>query len=133
MNTNDQKTITKYQMSEGAFSKKGKKVKNMYTDEKGVLDSLDHGSLCWFANKARYMYFKWKMKEIKLEYTPRMKSLLKQAFDDSPKWQCNEFINWYLTGTCGGTDANKFDLSPANCFSHELLDKYKKFCIDVRF
>lgn len=133
LNTTDPKIITKYQMSEGAFSKKGKKVKDMYTDEKGVLDSLDHGSLCWFANKARYMYFKWKMKELKLEYTPRMKSLLKQAFDDSPKGQCNEFINWYLTNTCGGTDASKFDLSPANRFTNEFFDIYKEFCKNVRF
>ena len=133
LNTTDPKTITKYQMSEGAFSKKGKKVKDMYTDEKGVLDSLDHGSLCWFANKARYMYFKWQMKELKLEHTPRMKSLLKQAFDDSPKGQCNEFINWYLTSTCGGTDASKFDLSPANCFSYELPNIYKEFCKKYSF
>ena len=133
LNTTDPKTIAKYQMSKDAFSKKGKKVKDMYTDEKGVLDSLDHGSLCWFANKARYMYFKWKMKELTLEYTPRMKSLLKQAFDDSPKGQCEEFINWYLTSTCGGTDTSKFDLSPANCFSYELPDIYKEFCKKVRF
>ena len=54
-------------------------------------------------------------------------------FGDNPKWYCNEFINWYFTSTCGGTDASKFDLSPANCFSYKLLDKYKEFCIDVRF
>ena len=62
-----------------------------------------------------------------------MKSLLKQAFDYSPKGQCEEFINWYLTSTCGGTDASKFDLSPANCFSYELPDIYKEFCKKVRF
>ena len=128
LNSTDSKTIAKYQMSIDVFTKKGKKVKNMYTGEKGVLESLDHGSLCWFANKARYTYIKWRMKEIKLEYTPKMKNLLKQAFDDSPKGQCNEFINWYLTSTCGGPDASKFDLSPANCFSYELSDIYKEYC-----
>lgn len=130
LNTVDLTEIAKYKMSADAFSAKGKKCMNMYTDEKGVLDSLDNGSLCWFANNARYMYMKWKMKELKLEYTPRMKSLLKQAFDDSPKGQCEEFLNWHLTNTCGGTDASKIDLSPANNFYHELYLIYKnKFCI----
>lgn len=130
LNTTDSKAITKYQMSNAVFTKKGKKVKNMYTGEKGVIDSLDHGSLCWFANKARYMYIKWKMKELKLEYTPKMKSLLKQAFDDSPKGQCEEFIDWYLKNTCGGTDASKFDLSLANGFYHKLYLIYKnEYCI----
>ncbi len=133
LNTTSSEVVTRYKMSDDAFAKKGKKVKDMYTDEKGVLDSLDHGSLCWFANYSRYMYFKWKMKELKLEYTPKMKSLLKQAFDDSPKGQCDEFINWYLTNTCGGTDASKFDLSPANCFSYQLPDIYKEFCKKLRF
>lgn len=74
------------------------------------------------------MYLKWAMKELKPEYTPKMKSLLKQAFDDSPKGQCDELINWYLTSTCGGTDASKFDLSQANCFSYEFPNIYKEFC-----
>ncbi len=133
LNTTDSKTIAKYQMSEDAFIKKGKKVMNMDINEKGVLDSLDNGSLCWFANKARYMYIKWKMKELKLEYTPKMKSLLKENFDDSPKGQCEEFLNWYLTNTCGGTDTSKFDLSPANRFTNEFFDIYIKFCKEVRF
>lgn len=128
LNTMNPVKVAEYRMSEDAFNYKGKKIMHMYTGEKGVLDSLDHGSLAWFANKARYMYLKWAMKELKPEYTPKMKSLLKQAFDDSPKGQCDELINWYLTSTCGGTDASKFDLSQANCFSYEFPNIYKEFC-----
>lgn len=133
LNTMEDATVAEYRMKESAYGDRGTKVMKMHTKESGVLKSLEDGSLAWFANKARYMYLDWTSGKIVLKDSEGMKNLLKQAFDDSPKGQCEEFINWYLTSLCGGTDASKFDLSPANCFSYELPDIYKRFCKEVRF
>lgn len=45
LNTMNPVKVAEYRMSEDAFNYKGKKIMHMYTGEKGVLDSLDHGSL----------------------------------------------------------------------------------------
>ena len=45
LNTRDVEEIARYKMSTDSFSAKGAKCMYMYTDEKGVLDSLDNGSL----------------------------------------------------------------------------------------
>lgn len=101
--------------------------------EQCVLDSLENGSLCWFANKCRYMYLDYKFKRIKLSKSEEMERLFDQTFGDDNKGQCKDFINWYLTKMCGGTDSIKFDLSPANCFSSELLPLYKyEYCKEKR-
>lgn len=129
LNTMDKKKIAEYKMSDEAFNYHGKKVMNMYTGENGVLDSLASGSLAWFANKARYMYMDWISGKIKLEYTERMECLLLQTFDDTPKGQIEDFINWLLVKKCGSTDNTVADLSPANGFYYELYLIYKEeFC-----
>lgn len=132
LNTMDTKKIAEYQMSDEAFNYSGKKVMNMHTGEKGVQDSLQNGSLAWFANKARYMYMDWISGKLKLEYTEEMERLLllEQTFDDTPKGQIEDFINWHLINKCGGTDGKAIDLSPANSFYYELYQIYKnEYCI----
>ena len=133
LNVKTREEVMAYRMKESTYGNRGTRVMNMYTKESGVLQSMIDGPLAWFANKARYMYMDWKVGKLVLKDSEGMKNLLKQAFDDSPKGQCDEFINWYLTSLCGGTDAIKFDLSPANCFSYELPNIYKRFCKEVRF
>lgn len=130
LNTMDKEKIDEYQISDEAFNYSGKKVMNMYTGEKGVQDSLQNGSLAWFANKARYMYMDWKMGKLELEYTEKMERLLLQTFDDTPKGQIEDFINWHLINKCGGTNGKAIDLSPANSFYYELYQIYKnEYCI----
>ena len=73
LNTMDKIKVAEYKMSEDSFNHKGVKVMNMYTGEKGVLNSLDNGSLAWFANKARYMYIHWILGELKIESSDGMK------------------------------------------------------------
>lgn len=129
LNTMDKKKIAEYQMSDEAFNYEGTKIMNMYTGEKGVLDSLKDGSLAWFANKARYMYMDYASGKLILKNTEKMERLFEQTFDDDNKGQCEEFINWHLTNKCGGTD-NK---SLANCFFYELYPEYKdKYCKEKR-
>lgn len=132
LNTMDKTKIDTYQMSDEAFNYSGKKVMNMYTDEKGVQDSLQNGSLAWFANKARYMYMDWVAGKLNLEYTEKMKRLLllEHTFEDTPKGQCEDFANWHLINKCGGTDGKVIDLSPANGFYYELYLIFKnEYCV----
>jgi len=63
LNTTDPATIDEYKISEDAFNEDGVQVMKLYTKQKCVLDSLKDGSLAWFANKARYEYFKAKEKK----------------------------------------------------------------------
>lgn len=98
LNTMDKTEIARYRMGNNRpINADGVKIKDMYTDEKGVLDSLDHGSLCWFANKARYMYFKWVFKEILLEESDSMKDKLDTTFSGGFTGELYEFLDWYLT------------------------------------
>ena len=93
--------------------------------DKCVLDSLENGSLCWLANKARYMYIDYISNKLTLKNTEDMEHLFEKAFDDDNKGQCEEFINWHLTNKCG----NSNDKSLANCFFYELYPEYKEtFC-----
>ena len=94
--------------------------------EQCVLDSLENGSLCWFANKCRYMYIDYVSKRLKLSNSEEMESLFDQAFGDNRKGQCKKFINWYLANKCG-TDTSR-DLSKANCPFNQLYDIYKNYC-----
>ena len=57
----------------------------MSPDEKGVLDSLENGSLAWFANKCRYEYFKALEKGFAIGDSEKMKILTDQTFNDSSK------------------------------------------------
>lgn len=93
--------------------------------DKCVLNSLENGSLCWLANKARYMYLDYIDEKFKLKNTEEMEHLFEKTFDDDHKGECDDFINWYLINKCGGTD-NK---ALANCFFYELHSQYKdKYC-----
>ena len=67
------------------------------------------------------MYLDYISKRITLSNSEEMEFLFDEAFGDaSPKIQCIKFIDYYLTSKCGGTDASKFDLSPANSFYDNL-------------
>ena len=96
LNTMDPVKVAEYKMSEDAFNHKGVKVMNMYTGEKGVLDSLKDGSLAWFANKARYMYIKWIMKELVIEDSEGMKERMDIVFSGGFDAECVEFLEWYI-------------------------------------
>ena len=96
LNTMDPVKVAEYKMSEDAFNHKGVKVMNMYTGEKGVLDSLKDGSLAWFANKARYMYMKWIMKELIIEDSEGMKERMDIVFSGGFDAECVEFLEWYI-------------------------------------
>lgn len=97
LNTTDPVEIAKYKMNADSFTTKGAKCMYMYTDEKGVLDSLDDGSLAWFANKCRYDYFKWLSKEIVPGESEGMKYKLEGTFAGGYDAELLEFLEWYLT------------------------------------
>ena len=96
LNTMDKVKVAEYKMSEDSFNHKGVKVMKMYTGEKGVLDSLDHGSLAWFANKARYMYIKWTLGELKIEDSEGMKERMESVFSGGFDAEISEFLEWYI-------------------------------------
>lgn len=98
--------------------------------EQCVLDSLENGSLCWFANKCRYMYIDYISGKLTLSNSEEMESLFDQTFGDDHKGQCSQFINWYLAKKCG-TDATR-NLSKANCFFDELYPEYQKYCVEEK-
>jgi hypothetical protein len=97
LNTTDMTEIADYKMKESAFGDRGEKVMNMYTRESGVLDSLDHGSLCWFANKARYRYIDWVMGGMKVDVTEDMKERLFDTFSGGYEAEICDFLEWYVT------------------------------------
>lgn len=97
LNTTDLAKIAAYKMSSDAFSAKGKKCMYMYTDEKGVLDSLKDGSLAWFANYSRYMYFKWLAKEIVPGESATMKEKFEGTFSGGYDAEMSDFLEWYIT------------------------------------
>ena len=96
LNTMDPIKIAEYKMSEDAFGHKGERIMHMYTKEKGVLDSLDHGSLAWFANKARYLYMKWLAKDLIIDDSEGMKACMDGAFSGGFDTECSEFLEWYI-------------------------------------
>lgn len=97
LNTMDPVKVAEYRMKESAYGNHGVKVMNMYTRESGVLDSLDNGSLCWFANKARYMYMDWNLGLIKTGETDDMKEKLEGTFSGGFDAELEEFLEWYVT------------------------------------
>ncbi|MCI9038419.1 MAG: hypothetical protein HFJ29_00825 [Clostridia bacterium] len=121
LNTTNLLKIKEYKIADNFVSEDhGELCMNMYTKEKGVLDSLNGGSLAWFANKARYMYFKWLMKELILEDSEGMKTLCENAFKSEFEIQCENFIKWHL---------EKHEGTKANCFFGQLRKEYEEeFC-----
>lgn len=96
LNTTDMVKIAEYKMSNDAFNHKGKKVMDMYTGERGVLNSLQNGSLAWFANKARYMYIQWLLGELKIETSDGMKERMEGTFSGGFEAEMSEFLEWYI-------------------------------------
>lgn len=94
--------------------------------EQCVLDSLNNGSLCWFANKCRYMYIDTLSKKLTLSNSEEMENLFGQTFGDDYKSQCKQLINSHIVNKCGITPDR--DLSLANCFISELLAEYNHNC-----
>lgn len=97
LNTMDPAKVAEYKMSEGAFSHSGERIMNMYTKEKGVLDSLKDGSLAWFANKARYEYMKAMSIGFALDDSEDMKERIEGVFAGGFDAEILEFVEWYLT------------------------------------
>lgn len=96
LNTMDNAAVAEYRMKESAYGDRGTKVMKMHTRETGVLDSLDHGSLAWFANKARYMYIDWMLGKLKLEDTDDMREKLEGTFSGGFDAELEEFLEWYV-------------------------------------
>ena len=147
LNTRDIEKIARYKMSTDSFSEKGAKCMYMYTDEKGVLDSLDNGSLAWFANKCRYDYFKWLAKEIVPGESEGMKDKLEGTFAGGYDAEMLEFLEWYLTErgksiwtrdlfneyTIWHEEADTVDVAMKEKAFSMKLGKAIKICIDKGF
>ena len=147
LNTRDVEEIARYKMSTDSFSTKGVKCMYMYTDEKGVLDSLDNGSLAWFANKCRYDYFKWLAKEIVPGESEGMKDKLEGTFAGGYDAEMLEFLEWYLTErgksiwtrdlfneyTIWHEEADTVDVAMKEKAFSMKLGKAIKICIDKGF
>ena len=147
LNTRDIEKIARYKMSTDSFSEKGAKCMYMYTDEKGVLDSLDNGSLAWFANKCRYDYFKWLAKEIVPGESEGMKDKLEGTFAGGYDAEMLDFLEWYLTErgksiwtrdlfneyTMWHEEADTVDVAMKEKAFSMKLGKAIKICIDKGF
>ena len=120
LNTTSSEEVSRYKMSEDSFEHKTEKIMHMYPDEKGVLDSLDNGSLSWFANKCRYEYFKALKKGFAIGDSKDMKTLHDHAFKHAFEIQCEELIKLHL---------EKHEGTKANCFFEQLRKEYdEEFC-----
>lgn len=126
LNTTNSATIDEYKISEDAFNEDGVQVMNLYTKQKCVLDSLKDGSLAWFANKARYEYFKAKEKKFVIGKSDKMKKLCGDTFKNKFQIELEEFIKWYVDNKCG-TDSSR-DLSKANIHFNKLYPVYELYC-----
>lgn len=94
--------------------------------EQCILDSLENGSLCWLANKCRYMYIDYISDKLTLSNSEEMENLFDQTFGDNNKDKCKQLINWHMVNKCG--TAIDRDLSLANCFISELFAEHKQNC-----
>lgn len=98
LNTLDVAAIAEYKMQDNIVGNNtGALVMHMYTNEKGVLDSLHDGSLAWFANKCRYDYFKWILGDLKLDRSDGMTEKFEGTFSGGFESEIQEFLDWYLT------------------------------------
>lgn len=127
LNTKSLAEINEYKMADNFENEDyGELCMNMFTKEKGVLDSLNNGSLAWFANKARYMYMKWNFGKLPIGVSEGMKILHADTFKNYFESELEEFIKWYLENKCG--TSNDRDLSLANCYFNELRPEYERYC-----
>lgn len=94
--------------------------------EQCVLDSLENGSLCWFANKCRYMYIDYISDKLTLSNSEEMENLFDQTFGDNNRDKCKQLITWHIDNKCGTTIDR--DLSFANCLISDLFAEHKQNC-----
>ena len=94
--------------------------------EQCVLDSLENGSLCWFANKCRYMYIDYISDKLTLSNSEEMENLFDQTFGDNNRDKCKQLITWHIDNKCGTTIYR--DLSLANCLISDLFAEHKQNC-----
>ena len=94
--------------------------------EQCVLDSLENGSLCWFANKCRYMYIDYISDRLTLSNSEEMENLFDQTFGDNNRDKCKQLITWHIDNKCGTTIDR--DLSLANCLISDLFAEHKQNC-----
>ena len=97
LNTNDLEEIADYRMKYSGNENDGTLIIKMRTREKGVLDSLKDGSLAWFANKARYEYFKAAKANFLIGTSEGMKEKLEGTFSGGFDSELVEFLDWYIT------------------------------------
>ena len=95
--TNDLEEIADYRMKYSGNDNDGTLIIKMRTREKGVLDSLRDGSLAWFANKARYEYFKAAKANFLIGSSEGMKEKLEGTFSGGFDSELVEFLDWYIT------------------------------------
>lgn len=94
--------------------------------EQCVVDSLENGSLCWFANKCRYMYIDYISDKLTLSNSEEMENLFDQTFGDNNRDKCKQLITWHIDNKCGTTIDR--DLSFANCLISDLFAEHKQNC-----
>lgn len=97
LNVTTNEEVAEYKMKESAFGDKGTLVMNMHTRESGVLESLQNGTLAWFANKAHYMYIDYILRTLKLSDSEGMKEKLEGVFSGGFDAEILEFLEWYIT------------------------------------
>ena len=97
LNTLDLSEIAEYRMKHSSDETEGELIIKMRTREKGVLDSLATGSLAWFANKARYEYFKAAEHNFLIGSSEEMKEKFNGIFNGGFDTELTEFLEWYIT------------------------------------
>ena len=98
LNTMNLDEIKAYRYEQGGGSDdEGSVIIKMRPREKGVLESLDHGSLAWFANKARYEYMKALEIGFVLDDSEGMKEKFEGTFSGGFDAELEEFLEWYIT------------------------------------
>ena len=97
LNTLDLAEIAEYRMKNSSDESEGELIIKMRTREKGVLDSLKNGSLAWFANKARYEYFKAAEHNFLIGSSEGMKEKFEEIFSGGFDAELAEFLEWYVS------------------------------------
>lgn len=96
LNTLDLAEIAEYRMKYSGDENDGELIMKMRTREKGVMESLESGSLAWFANKARYEYFKAAEHNFLIGSSEGMKEKFAGVFNGGFDTEVTEFLEWYV-------------------------------------
>lgn len=98
LNTTDNSEISNYRLKHGTGSSDaGNLIIRMRTREMGVLQSLESGSLAWFANKSRYEYFKAAEQNFIIGDSDGMVNYIEGAFAGGHDAEAKDFLEWYVT------------------------------------